>query len=98
MRSSWLATAGVAVACLPCLLTLLVAAGIGTGALSAAGALSSQPGLAVAGAIIAGLFLAAGAALRVRRRSAIGSDCGSKAPTSGPPADASLPFVAERLR
>lgn len=38
MRSSWLATAGIALACLPCILVLLVAAGIGTGALSAFGA------------------------------------------------------------
>ena len=97
MRWSWLAPAGVALACLPCLLVLLVAAGIGTGALSASGAVLSQTGLAVASAIIAGLFLAASVVLLVRRRSA--TECGclaeaSAVPTSRSPADASLPSGA----
>ncbi len=70
MRWSWLAPAGVALACLPCLLTLLVVAGIGAGALSAAGAALSQHGLAIAGATVAGLLLATSAAVLVRRRSA----------------------------
>ena len=38
MRSSWLGTAGIALACLPCILVLLVGAGVGAGAISAFGA------------------------------------------------------------
>ena len=38
MRSSWLGTVGIALACLPCILVLLVGAGVGAGAISAFGA------------------------------------------------------------
>ena len=99
MRWSWLAPAGVVLACLPCLLVLLVAAGIGTGALSGLAVVLTQPGLAVAGAIIAGLFLAGSLVLLVRRRSTTECDwLASAVPTSRPPSDASLPSEAERPR
>ena len=68
MRSSWLATAGVALACLPCVLVLLVGAGIGTGTLSVIGSALSEPGLAIVAALLA-LLLFAGAAIAFVRRS-----------------------------
>ena len=68
MRSTWLATAGVALVCAPCILVLLVGAGIGTSALSAIGSALSEPGLAIAAGFIAILLFGAAAAVLMRRR------------------------------
>ncbi len=68
MRSSWLGTAGIALACLPCILVLLVAAGVGTGALSVIGSAFSEPGLAIVAAFLAVLLFAWAAIVFVRRR------------------------------
>ena len=68
MRSSWLAAAGVALACVPCILVLLIGAGIGTGALSVIGSALSAPGLAIAAAFFATVLLAGAATVFVRRR------------------------------
>ncbi len=68
MRSSWLGTVGIALACLPCILVLLVGAGIGTGALSVIGSALSEPGLAIIAAFLAVLLFAGAAAVFVRRR------------------------------
>lgn len=56
-----------AAVCLPCLLTLLVAAGLGTAALSAIGSALSRPGLAVAAAVLALLLFAVAAIVFMRR-------------------------------
>lgn len=54
--------------CLPCLIPLLIVAGIGTGAFTAIGAWFSQPWIGVlGGAVAAGIVLAVGFALVVRR-------------------------------
>ena len=68
MRSSWLGTAAIALACVPCILVLLVGAGIGTGALSVIGSALSEPGLAIAAGFLAVLLFAGAAAAFVRRR------------------------------
>ena len=68
MRSTWLATVGIALACLPCLLVLLVGAGIGAGALSVIGSALSEPGLAIAAGFLAVLLFAGVAVVFVRRR------------------------------
>ena len=67
MRSSVTAIVGLAI-CLPCLLVLLVGAGIGTGALSVIGSALSEPGLAIAAGFLAVLLFAGAAAVFVRRR------------------------------
>lgn len=74
MRSPWLASAGVALACLPCLLVLLVAAGIGTSALSAIASALSEPGLAVAAGLLAAPLFAGAAIVFVRRRAEAGCE------------------------
>ncbi len=74
MRSKWLATGGVALACLPCLLTLLIAVGIGTSAFSALAVLWSRPALAAAGVMAAGLLLAGGAFVLHSRRAELACD------------------------
>ncbi len=68
MRSSWLGTAGIALACLPCLLVLFGAAGVATGALSVIGSALSQPGLAIIAGFLAVLLFAGAAAAFARRR------------------------------
>ncbi|MCI0776582.1 MAG: hypothetical protein J4N95_00245 [Chloroflexi bacterium] len=68
MRSSWLATAGVALACIPCLLVLLVGAGIGTGTLSVIGSALSEPGLVMVAGFLTVLLFAGAAIAFVRRR------------------------------
>ncbi len=68
MRSSWLTTAGIALACLPCLLVLLIGAGIGTGALSVIGSALSEPGLAILAGFLAILLFAGAATVFLRRR------------------------------
>lgn len=68
MRSTWLATAGVALVCAPCILVVLVGAGIGTAALSAIGSAFSEPGLAIAAGLIAVLLFAVAATVFMRRR------------------------------
>ena len=65
---SWVATAGIALVCLPCLLVVLVGAGIGTGVLSVIGSAFSEPGLAIAAAFLAVLLFAGAAIVFVRRR------------------------------
>ena len=65
---SWVATAGIALVCLPCLLVVLVGAGIGTGVLSVIGSAFSEPGLAFVAAFIAVLLFAAAAIVFVRSR------------------------------
>ena len=67
MRSSVTVIAGLAI-CLPCVLVLLVGAGIGTGALSVIGSALSEPGLAIAAGFLAVLLFAGAAAVFVRRR------------------------------
>ena len=67
MRSSVTAIVGLAI-CLPCLLVLLVGAGIGTSALSVIGSALSEPGLAIAAGFLAVLLFAGAAAVFVRRR------------------------------
>lgn len=68
MRSSWLATAGIALVCLPCLLVVLVGAGIGTGVLSVIGSALLEPGLAIVAAFLTVLLFAGAAIAFVRRR------------------------------
>ena len=68
MRSSWLGTAAIALACVPCILVLLVGAGIGTSALSVTGSALSEPGLAIAAGFVAVLLFAGAATVFVRRR------------------------------
>ena len=68
MRSSWLATAGIALACVPCILVLLVGAGVGTGTLSVIGSAISEPSLAIVAAFLAVLLFAGAAIVFVRRR------------------------------
>ena len=65
---SWVATAGIALVCLPCLLVVLVGAGIGTGVLSVIGSAFSEPGLAFVAAFIAVFLFAAAAIVFVRSR------------------------------
>ncbi len=54
--------------CLPCLLPLLIAAGLGAGAFSAAGAALAQPWVVVPAAACAALLLASAAVVALRRR------------------------------
>ncbi len=68
MRSSWLGTAGIALACLPCVLVLLVGAGICTGALSVIGSALSEPGLVIVAGFLTVLLFAGAAIVFVRRR------------------------------
>ncbi len=69
MRSTWLATAGVALACVPCLLVLFVGAGLGAGAISALGAWFTGNGLVIVAGFLT-VLLAAGAAIAIVRRRA----------------------------
>ena len=68
MRSSWLGTAVIALACVPCILVLLVGAGIGAGALSVIGSALSKPDVAIVAGFLAVLLIAGAAAVFVRRR------------------------------
>ncbi len=86
MRSSWLATAGIALACAPCILVLLVGAGVGTGTLSVIGSALSEPGLAMVAAFLAVLLFAGAAIAFVRSRAdaACETDLPSAASDDGP--------------
>ena len=63
--------------CLPCLIVVLLAAGIGAGAFTAIGAWFSQPWVALAGGVaVVGIALVASFALVVRRARAAACDSG----------------------
>ena len=68
MRSTWLATAGVALVCAPCIIIVLVGAGVGAGALSAIGSAFSAPGPAIAAGLVAILLVAVAATVFMRQR------------------------------
>ncbi len=67
--------------CLPCLLPLLIAVGIGVGAFSALGAWFSDNGLVLgAAAAVAVAFVAAAGFIYVRRANAAARDIGMREP------------------
>ena len=68
MRSSWLGTAAIALACVLCILVLLVGAGIGTSAVSVIGSALLEPGLAIGAGFLAVLLFAGAATAFLRRR------------------------------
>ena len=70
MQSSWLATAGIALACVPCILVLLIGAGIGTGALSAFGAWFTDSSFVLGAAGVTAVAFAALAWVSYTRRRA----------------------------
>ncbi len=67
MRFTLLGGLAMAAVCLPCVITLLVASGVGAGALSAAVVAFGQSALAVQAAIVGTALLAMAAALLMRR-------------------------------
>ncbi len=76
MRSTWFATAGVALACVPCLLVLFVGAGIGAGALSLIGSVFSEPVVVMIAGFLAVLPFAGAAIAFARRRAEPACDTG----------------------
>ena len=74
MRSSWLGTAAIALACVPCILVLLVGVGIGTSVLSALGAWFANYSLVFGAAATAGVVSTALVLVMYQRR-ARGAAC-----------------------
>ena len=68
MRFTLLGGLAMVAVCLPCVITLLVASGVGAGTLSAAVLTFGQSALAVAAAMVGAALLAMAGALLMRRR------------------------------
>ena len=70
MRSSWLGTAGIALVCVPCILVLVVGAGVGFGVLSAFGAFFTDNSIVLGAAAVTAVAFATLAWVAYTRRGA----------------------------